>query len=110
MFITRLSDVTLDGTAPVLQYGYGGFALAMLPTFSVSTLLFCKIYRALYALPNIRLFSFCSESGYVTNLNDDTAGARSTAKRGTGLWVLFGLQVTFTQRRLGDVGQEAKCI
>ncbi|THU83553.1 hypothetical protein K435DRAFT_871165 [Dendrothele bispora CBS 962.96] len=47
MFITRPKDVLLDGTAPVLQYGYGGFALAMLPTFSVSTLLFCKIYRAI---------------------------------------------------------------
>ncbi|THU77377.1 alpha/beta-hydrolase [Dendrothele bispora CBS 962.96] len=47
MFITRPKNVLLDGTAPVLQYCYGGFALAMLPTFSVSTILFCKIYRAI---------------------------------------------------------------
>jgi hypothetical protein len=57
MFITRLKDIPLDGTAPALQYGYGGFSLAMLPTFSLSILLFCKIYRAVYALPNIRYFS-----------------------------------------------------
>lgn len=54
MFITRLKDTPVDGTAPVYIYGYGGFALAMLPTFSVSTLLFCKIYRAMYVVPNIR--------------------------------------------------------
>ncbi|KAJ3823334.1 prolyl oligopeptidase [Lentinula raphanica] len=54
MFITRSKDTLVDGTAPVYMYGYGGFALAMLPTFSVSTLLFCKVYRAMYVVPNIR--------------------------------------------------------
>nr|7ZAZ_AAA Chain AAA, Prolyl endopeptidase [Omphalotus olearius]7ZAZ_BBB Chain BBB, Prolyl endopeptidase [Omphalotus olearius]7ZAZ_CCC Chain CCC, Prolyl endopeptidase [Omphalotus olearius]7ZAZ_DDD Chain DDD, Prolyl endopeptidase [Omphalotus olearius] len=70
MFITRPKDVLLDGTSPVLQYGYGGFSLAMLPTFSLSTLLFCKIYRAIYAIPNIRGGSEYGESWHREGMLD----------------------------------------
>ncbi|KAJ3812194.1 prolyl oligopeptidase [Lentinula aff. lateritia] len=70
MFITRLKDTPVDGTAPVYIYGYGGFALAMLPTFSVSTLLFCKIYRAMYVVPNIRGGSEFGESWHREGMLD----------------------------------------
>ncbi|KAJ3784790.1 prolyl oligopeptidase [Lentinula aff. detonsa] len=70
MFITRLKDTVVDGTAPVYMYGYGGFALALLPTFSVSTLLFCKIYRAMYVVPNIRGGSEFGESWHREGMLD----------------------------------------
>ena len=34
MFLTHNKDVKLDNNNPVLQYGYGGFDIAMLPRFS----------------------------------------------------------------------------
>ncbi|KAJ3777905.1 prolyl oligopeptidase [Lentinula raphanica] len=70
MFITRLKNTLVDGTAPVYMYGYGGFALAMLPTFSVSTLLFCKTYRAMYVVPNIRGGSEFGESWHREGMLD----------------------------------------
>lgn len=43
-----------DGTAPALQYGYGGFSHSMDPFFSVEMLTFCKYYGARLAVANIR--------------------------------------------------------
>jgi prolyl oligopeptidase len=38
MFLTHKKSMTLDGHNPVLLYGYGGFNVNMLPSFSVSRL------------------------------------------------------------------------
>ncbi|KAH8104761.1 prolyl oligopeptidase [Cristinia sonorae] len=54
MFVTHLKDFERNGEAPALQYGYGGFAISMPPSFSVTILLFCKMYRGIYALAGIR--------------------------------------------------------
>ncbi|KAH7907477.1 prolyl oligopeptidase [Hygrophoropsis aurantiaca] len=54
MFIVRHTSTKLDGTAPAIQYGYGGFSIAINPSFSPAILTFVKMYSGLYALPNIR--------------------------------------------------------
>ncbi|KAI5474986.1 prolyl oligopeptidase [Pseudohyphozyma bogoriensis] len=54
MFITRHKDVKLDGTAPAILYGYGGFSASMDPFFSPSLLTWAKHYRGLFAVANIR--------------------------------------------------------
>lgn len=53
MFLTHRRDVDLDGDAPVLLYGYGGFSVSVTPTFS-------PVYAAwmdlggVYAVANVR--------------------------------------------------------
>jgi prolyl oligopeptidase len=54
MFLTSLKDVARDGTAPVLQYGYGGFSVSMDPFFSPSLLTWIKHYRGVLAVVNLR--------------------------------------------------------
>ncbi|KAH0836753.1 prolyl oligopeptidase [Lanmaoa asiatica] len=54
MFIVRHKSTKTDGTAPAIQYGYGGFSISINPTFSPSILTFLKSYGAVFALPNIR--------------------------------------------------------
>ncbi|MBW0493637.1 hypothetical protein O181_033352 [Austropuccinia psidii MF-1] len=54
MFITHLKDFTSDASAPVLQYGYGGFAISITPFFSPTFLTFIAAYGAVLAVPNIR--------------------------------------------------------
>jgi prolyl oligopeptidase len=43
-----------DGTAPTLLYGYGGFNVDVLPTFSPFNLLFMAHFKGVYASANIR--------------------------------------------------------
>ncbi|KAH7926038.1 hypothetical protein BV22DRAFT_1128529 [Leucogyrophana mollusca] len=54
MFIVRHSSTKLDGTAPAIQYGYGGFSISINPSFSPAILTFIKMYGGIFALPNIR--------------------------------------------------------
>jgi prolyl oligopeptidase len=53
MFVTRRKDVALDGTAPTLLYGYGGFNISMTPSFSVSTAAWLEM-GGIYAVANLR--------------------------------------------------------
>ncbi|KAG0144673.1 hypothetical protein CROQUDRAFT_47007 [Cronartium quercuum f. sp. fusiforme G11] len=54
MFITHHKDFKRDGTAPALQYGYGGFSISINPFFSPSLMTFVAHYGAILAVPNIR--------------------------------------------------------
>ncbi|KAH9978264.1 prolyl oligopeptidase [Lactifluus volemus] len=54
MFVVRHKDTPLDGTAPAIQYGYGGFSISIGPFFSPSILTAMRVYGFLLAVPNIR--------------------------------------------------------
>ncbi|KAG8875819.1 hypothetical protein FRB98_007565 [Tulasnella sp. 332] len=54
MFIVKHKNTPRDGTAPVIQYGYGGFSISQTPFFSPSMLTFIKGYGGVLALPGIR--------------------------------------------------------
>nr|ACQ65797.1 prolyl oligopeptidase [Conocybe apala] len=54
MFIVRHKSTQFDGTAPALQYGYGGFSISIDPFFSASILTFLKVYGAILVVPSIR--------------------------------------------------------
>jgi len=53
MFVTRRRDVPLDGTAPTVLYGYGGFNIAETPGFSVAVAGWLEM-GGIYAVGNIR--------------------------------------------------------
>ncbi|KAF9457998.1 prolyl oligopeptidase [Collybia nuda] len=54
MFIVRHKSTEFDGTAPAIQYGYGGFSISIDPFFSPTILTFLQTYGAILAVPNIR--------------------------------------------------------
>ncbi|KAG6809347.1 hypothetical protein H0H92_000596 [Tricholoma furcatifolium] len=54
MFIVRHKSTPFDGTAPAIQYGYGGFSISINPFFSPTILMFLQTYGAILAVPNIR--------------------------------------------------------
>nr|QGP74449.1 prolyl oligopeptidase [Lepiota venenata]QKM76209.1 prolyl oligopeptidase [Lepiota venenata] len=54
MFIVRHKSTPFDGTAPAIQYGYGGFSVNVDPFFSPVFLAFIQIYGGIIAVPNIR--------------------------------------------------------
>lgn len=53
MFITRKRDFVKDGQAPTMLYGYGGFNIAMQPSFSVPVLVWLEM-GGVYAVANLR--------------------------------------------------------
>jgi prolyl oligopeptidase len=53
MFITRRKDVKLDGTAPTILYGYGGFNISLTPGFTVSRVAWLEM-GGVYAQANLR--------------------------------------------------------
>ncbi len=53
MFITHRKGMKLDGTNPTLLYGYGGFNVNQMPSFSVTRLAFLE-QGGVFALANLR--------------------------------------------------------
>ncbi len=53
MFIAHKKGIKLDGTNPVLLYGYGGFNISLTPGFSVSRLQWMEM-GGVFALANLR--------------------------------------------------------
>ncbi|MBS1776118.1 MAG: S9 family peptidase [Bacteroidetes bacterium] len=53
MIITYKKGLELNGTNPLMLYGYGGFSVSITPSFSVSNLVFME-NGGVYAVANIR--------------------------------------------------------
>jgi prolyl oligopeptidase len=53
MFIVAKKGVKLDGTNPTYLYGYGGFNISILPSFSVANLTWMEM-GGVYAVANLR--------------------------------------------------------
>ena len=53
MFVSHRKGLKLDGTAPTLLYGYGGFNISLTPAFSVGNLVWME-RGGIYAVPNLR--------------------------------------------------------
>ncbi len=53
MFVSRRRDTPVDGTAPTLLYGYGGFNISLTPSFSIPTLAWMEM-GGIYAVANLR--------------------------------------------------------
>lgn len=53
-FLVRRSDLVLDGTAPTLLYGYGGFEISLTPWYSGSLGRAWLAQGGVYAVANIR--------------------------------------------------------
>lgn len=53
MFLIHKKGIKLDGTNPTLLYGYGGFNISMLPSFSTSRLAWLE-NGGIYAIANLR--------------------------------------------------------
>ncbi len=53
MFITHRKDVELDGSAPTILYGYGGFNISLTPNFSITQLAWMEM-GGVYAIANLR--------------------------------------------------------
>jgi prolyl oligopeptidase len=53
MFITHKKGLKLDGSNPTYLYGYGGFNISLLPSFSISMATWMEM-GGVYAMPNLR--------------------------------------------------------
>ncbi|MGM5631402.1 prolyl oligopeptidase family serine peptidase [Apibacter raozihei] len=53
MTITYKKGITLDGTNPTILYGYGGFNISLLPSFSVANAVWLQ-NGGIYAVANLR--------------------------------------------------------
>eukprot|EP01084_Bolivina_argentea_P161140 280540_1 len=54
MYILSRKDLKLNGTNPVILYGYGGFDISLNPGFRVSRVLWLKHTGGVYAIANLR--------------------------------------------------------
>ncbi|MBE2247820.1 MAG: S9 family peptidase [Candidatus Competibacteraceae bacterium] len=53
MFIVHKKGIRKDGNNPLLLYGYGGFDISILPSFSISNIVFLE-QGGIYAVANLR--------------------------------------------------------
>ncbi len=53
MFLVYKKGIRLDGSNPTLLYGYGGFNIALTPSFNASTLVWMEM-GGIYAVANLR--------------------------------------------------------
>ena len=53
MFVTYKVGTTLDGSAPTILYGYGGFNISLTPAFSPATAVWLEM-GGIYAVANLR--------------------------------------------------------
>jgi prolyl oligopeptidase len=53
MFVTHRKDLKLDGNAPTLLYGYGGFNIPITPFFSIANVVWLE-RGGVYAVPSLR--------------------------------------------------------
>ena len=53
MFINHKKDLTFDGSAPAILYGYGGFDIPLTPAFSVAVLTWMEM-GGVYVVANLR--------------------------------------------------------
>ena len=53
MFLAHKKGLKKDGSNPTLLYGYGGFAISLTPSFSVSRLAWMEM-GGIFAMPNLR--------------------------------------------------------
>jgi prolyl oligopeptidase len=53
LFVTRKKGMRLDGTAPTLLYGYGGFDVSLTPSFYVPAITWMEM-GGVYAVANLR--------------------------------------------------------
>lgn len=54
IFIIHEKGIEKNGVNPCILYGYGGFNIKLMPSFSVSRLAFIKHFKGVYAVANIR--------------------------------------------------------
>eukprot|EP00899_Mesostigma_viride_P022615 jgi/Mesvir1/3538/Mv12009-RA.1 len=54
MFIVSRKDMPRDNNNPALLYGYGGFNISLMPSFSVSYLVFVAHFHGVVAVANLR--------------------------------------------------------
>lgn len=54
MFLVKHKLLKADGSIPTYLYGYGGFNIALKPSFSISRLLFVQHFKGMLAIANLR--------------------------------------------------------
>eukprot|EP00386_Alphamonas_edax_P015433 GDKI01047130.1.p1 GENE.GDKI01047130.1~~GDKI01047130.1.p1 ORF type:complete len:651 (+),score=200.24 GDKI01047130.1:202-2154(+) len=54
MFVVHKKGLVLDGSAPCLLYGYGGFSISITPYFSVAWVLWMSHFNGIVCVANIR--------------------------------------------------------
>ncbi|UYV80130.1 PREP [Cordylochernes scorpioides] len=54
MFLVHKKDLPRESPHPCMLYGYGGFNISLLPTFSPAWLFFVKYLDGIFAMPNLR--------------------------------------------------------
>ncbi|XP_008470783.1 prolyl endopeptidase-like [Diaphorina citri] len=54
MYIIHRVGALRNRRNPVIIYGYGGYGVSVLPTFSISRCMFLRHFNGIYAIPNIR--------------------------------------------------------